>query len=99
MYFGYVSNAGGFAALISTSFGLWLTVKMTLALGLLSIFAGSPFLFMQSRSRSIGGHLRHFFIVTGGPEDFRIDRFEFIHYLALGLGLAVVVIAKIMFFI
>lgn len=43
------------------------------------------------------GHLKHFLIVTGGPEDFRIDRFELMHYLALGFGLGIVLLAKLMF--
>jgi len=97
MYLGYVESFGGFAAFISTSFGMLLTAKMTMALGLLTIFATSPFLFMQPRSRSAAGHFRHFLIVTGGPEDFRIDRFEVVHYLALGFGLGIVLLAKLMF--
>ncbi|WP_068805984.1 hypothetical protein [Thauera phenolivorans] len=97
MYFGYIESFGGFAAFIDTRFGMMLTVKMSLALGLLTIFATSPFVFMQHRSRSAGGHLKHFLIVTGGPEDFRIDRFEAVHYLAMGLGIGIVVLAKLMF--
>ena len=38
MYFGYVDNYGGFAELIATPFGRLLTLKMTIALGLLTIF-------------------------------------------------------------
>lgn len=74
-----------------------LTVKMALALGLLTIFAASPFVFMKHRSRSAVGHFKHFLIVTGGPEDFRIDSFEAVHYLALGLGVGIVLLAKLMF--
>ena len=74
---------------------IWLIA--TLALGLLTIFASSPFLFMRHRSRGMLGHFKHFLVVTGGPEDFRIDRFELIHYLALGFGLGIVVLAKLMF--
>ena len=96
MYFGHVANHGGFEALLATRFGALLTVKMGLALGLLAIFVSSPFLFMRPRRRSVGVHLKHLLIVTGGPEDFRIDRFEAVHYLALGLGLAIVVLAKVM---
>lgn len=98
MYFGYLNNFGGsFSEFIDTRFGLLLTIKMTLALGLLTIFASSPFLFMQPKQRTIGGHFMHFLTVTGQPEDFRIDRFELIHYLALGFGLGIVVLAKVMF--
>ena len=97
MYFGYVENSGGFESFISTSFGMLLTAKMTMALGLLTIFATSPFVFMQPRSRSAVGHLKHFLIVTGGPEDFCIDRLELLHYLALGFGLGIVLLAKLMF--
>ena len=74
-----------------------LTIKMSLALGLLTIFASSPFVFMRSRPRSTVGHFKHFLIVTGGPEDFRIDRFEAVHYLAMGLGICIVILAKLMF--
>ena len=97
MYFGYVESFGGFDAFIGTPFGVLLTVKMALALGLLTIFATSPFVFMKHRSRSAVGHFKHFLIVTGGPEDFRIDRFEAVHYLALGLGVGIVLLAKLMF--
>lgn len=99
MYFGYVESFGGFTELITTAFGQLLTLKMSMALGLLTIFAGSPFFFMRSRQTTLGGHVKHFFIVTGGPEDFRIDRFELIHYLALGLGVGIVIAAKLMFVI
>jgi hypothetical protein len=97
MYFGYVETFGGFDAFIATTFGQLLTLKMSFALGLLTIFAGSPFFFMRHRQTTLGGRIRHFLIVTGGPEDFRIDRFELIHYLALGFGLSIVIIAKLMF--
>jgi putative copper export protein len=52
MYFGHIDNYGGFSELIATSFGQLLTLKMTIALGLLTIFASSPFLFMQPEKRS-----------------------------------------------
>ncbi|MFV8825237.1 hypothetical protein ACNKW1_11020 [Thauera sp. WH-2] len=97
MYFTYVENFGGFSAFIDTRFGMLLTIKMSLALGLLTIFASSPFVFMRSRPRSTVGHFKHFLIVTGGPEDFRIDRFEAVHYLAMGLGICIVILAKLMF--
>ncbi len=67
--------------------------------GLLTIFASSPFLFMQPEKRSPVGHLMHFLIVTGKPEAFRIDRFEAIHYLAVGFGLSIIVLAKVMFIV
>ncbi len=97
MYFGHVENLGGFDAFIATTFGQLLTLKMAFALGLLTIFAGSPFFFMHHRQTTLGGRVRHFLIVTGGPEDFRIGRFELIHYMALGFGLCIVIIAKLMF--
>lgn len=97
MYFGYVDNYGGFAELIATPFGRLLTLKMTIALGLLTIFASSPFLFMQPVKRNPFGHLMHFLIVTGKAEAFRIDRFETIHYLAVAFGLSIVILAKVMF--
>ena len=97
MYFGYVDNLGGFESFIDTRFGQLLTLKMSLALGLLTIFASSPFVFMRQRTRSMGGHIKHFFVVTGGPEDFRVDRFETVHYLAMGLGVGIVIVAKLMF--
>ena len=100
MYFGYLENFGGsFGEFVDTRFGLLLTIKMSLALGLLTIFASSPFLFMQQKQRTIGGHLMHFLTVTGQPGDFRIDRFEVIHYVALGFGLGIVVLAKAMFMV
>lgn len=99
MYFGHIDNYGGFSELIATSFGQLLTLKMTIALGLLTIFASSPFLFMQPEKRSPVGHLMHFLIVTGKPEAFRIDRFEAIHYLAVGFGLSIIVLAKVMFIV
>ena len=42
MYFGFVDSLGGFEAFIDTRFGQLLTLKMSLALGLLTIFATSP---------------------------------------------------------
>jgi len=97
MYFGYVDAHGGFGEFIATTFGQLLTLKMGFALGLLTIFAGSPFFFMRHRQTTLGGRVKHFLVVTGGPEDFRIDRFELIHYLALGFGISIVIIAKLMF--
>lgn len=97
MYGNYVDHHGGYAELLATRFGVLLTVKMVLALGLLAIFASAPFVFMQTRARSLGGHVKHFLWVSGEAQDFRIDRFEFVHYLAFGLGMAIVVLAKVMF--
>lgn len=96
MYLGFVESFGGFKPFIQTNLGLLLTVKLALALGLLSVFAFSPFLFMQPKKRTFLDRLKHFTIVTGGPQEFRIDRFEAIHYLALALGVCIVVLAKIM---
>lgn len=97
MYFGYMDSAGGFDALLASKFGQLLTLKMGFALGLLTIFASSPFLFMRSKSRSVLENFKHFVVVTGGPEDFRIDRFEVVHYLAMGFGFAIIILAKVMF--
>jgi hypothetical protein len=99
MYFDYADSAGGVAALLDSRFGQLLTLKMTLALGLLTIFASSPFLFMRSKTRSWGENFKHFLFVTGGPEDFRIDRFEVVHYLAMGFGITIVMLAKLMFIV
>lgn len=92
-----MEDFGGFESFIATRFGMLLTAKIVIALGLLTIFATSPFVFMQSRWRSAVGHFKHFPIDTGGPEDFRIDRFEPMHYLALGFGLGIVALAKLMY--
>lgn len=97
MYFNYMDSFGGFSQLTDSRFGLLLTLKLGFALGLLTIFASSPFLFMRHRRRSAAGHFKHFLVVTGGPEDFRIDRFELVHYVALAFGLSIVVLAKLMF--
>jgi len=93
MYFGYMERFGGFTPFISTTFGQFLTLKMLLALGLATIFATAPFLFVRRR----GGHLKHFLLVTGGPEDFRIHRFEVVHYAAAALAFTIIMIAKLMF--
>jgi hypothetical protein len=93
LYFDYVERFGGFSALVATHFGQLLTLKMGLALGLLAIFASAPFLFMGRQPRP----LLHFLVVTGGPGDFRIDRFEAVHYAAMGLAFGIIVLAKLMF--
>lgn len=93
MYNEQIEAFGGFDALIATTFGKILTLKLVLALGLLVIFATAPFAFMKKQKNP----LKHFFVITGDWQDFRIDRFEVIHYAALTLGLSIVVLAKIMF--
>jgi len=93
LYFDYVERFGGVGVFIHTHFGQLLTLKLVLALGLLSIFASAPFLFMGRQPSP----LRHFLVVTGGPEDFRIDRFEAVHYVAMGLAFCIIVLAKLMF--
>lgn len=97
MYLGHIDNFGSYAEFITTSFGRLLTLKMAIALGLLTILASSPFVFMQPEKRSPFGHFLHFLIVTGKAGAFRIELFEAIHYLAVAFGLSIVVIAKIMF--
>ena len=95
MYSGYIESYGGFSALIETSFGQLLTLKLILALGLLFIFAVAPFAFMTKQPNPI----KHFFIITGTWKEFRIDRFEVIHYAALTLGVLLVVIGKVLWMI
>jgi hypothetical protein len=97
MYGHYIDLHGGHGALLATRFGVLLTVKMGLALGLLTIFASAPFLFMRPRDRGWLGQIRHFLWVSGEAEDFRIDRFELVHYVAFALGMSIVVLAKLMF--
>ena len=76
MYCGYIDSYGSFEALIATDFGKLLTLKLVIAIGLLFIFALAPFLFMKKQPNQI----KHFFVITGTWKDFRIDRFELIHY-------------------
>lgn len=97
MYFEHVAAHGGLGELLSTRFGLLLTVKMVLALALFTIFASAPFLFMTRRSTSLRGWVKHLLVVTGGPREFLTGRFDAIHYVALSLGLAIVITAKLMF--
>lgn len=92
MYHDYMESFGGFQALIATDFGKLLTLKLGIALGLLAIFLTAPFLFMRRQPNPV----KHFFLVTGGWEDFRIERFEVIHYLALTFGLSLVVLGKVL---
>jgi hypothetical protein len=95
MYGTYLDNYGGFEALIATNFGKLLTLKLIIAVGLLFIFVSSPFIFMKKQPNPI----KHFFIVTGTWKDFRIDRFELIHYVALILGFSLIIIGKIIWLI
>lgn len=90
MYFGYIEDMGGFTQFISTNFGKLLTFKMVIGLALLAIFATAPFAFMKKQPNP----LKHFFIITGSWEDFRIDRFEVIHYAALTFGLLLIILGK-----
>ena len=90
MYHEYMQNFGGFDALIATDFGKLLTLKLAIALGLLAIFLTAPFLFMKKQPNPI----KHFFLITGEWKDFRIDRFEVIHYMALTFGLVLVILGK-----
>jgi len=95
MFYGYMDSMGGLEALLATDFGQVLVLKLVLAAGLLLIFLMAPFLFMRKQPHP----LRHFFIVAGKWEDFRIDRFEVIHYAALILGLALVVLGKLLWMV
>ena len=95
MFADYMEKFGGFQALIATDFGKLLTLKLGLAIGLLAIFLTAPFLFMRKQPNPV----KHFFLVTGRWEDFRIDRFEVVHYLALTLGLSLVVLGKVLWMV
>jgi hypothetical protein len=95
MYSGYIDSYGGFDALIATGFGKLLTLKLVLGLGLLFIFAAAPFAFMTKQRNPI----KHFFLITGTWKEFRIDRFEVIHYAALTLGVLLVIIGKALWMI
>lgn len=95
MYSQYIDGYGSFGALIATEFGKLLTLKLIIAIGLLFIFAAAPFLFMKKQPNPI----KHFFIITGTWKDFRIDRFELIHYIALALGVLLVIIGKVLWMI
>ncbi len=95
MYHDYMDKFGGFQALIATDFGKLLTLKLGIAIGLLAIFLSAPFLFMRKQPNPV----KHFFLVTGNWQDFRIDRFEVIHYMALTFGLSLVVLGKVMWMV
>lgn len=95
LYGQYLGQYGSFAALWETDFGKLLTLKLGLALGLLAIFLSAPFVFMRRQPNP----LKHFFVITGGWQDFRIERFGVVHYAALTLGAAIVVLAKAMFMV
>ena len=95
MFADYMEKFGGFQALIATDFGKLLTLKLGMAIGLLAIFLTAPFLFMRKQPNPV----KHFFLVTGRWEDFRIDRFEVVHYVALTLGLSLVVLGKVLWMV
>ncbi len=95
MYAGFVAASGGIEVFLKSNFGLLLTLKMILALALLGIFVTAPFAFMLKQPNP----LKHFFIITGTWRDFRIDRFEVIHYAALTFGLSIIVLAKMMWIV
>lgn len=101
MYWVHLSGADSLGAFLATTFGLMLTLKLGLAMGLFTIFATAPFLFMSKVAAGLGfaQNLKHFFIVTGNDTDFKIERFDGVHYLAFGLGVAIVIIAKTMYFL
>ena len=92
MYYECLQVYGGFEALIAARFGQLLTLKLGIALGLLTIFLSAPFVFMRRQPRP----LLHFFVITGEWQDFRIDRFKVVHYLALGFGLTLVLLGKLL---
>lgn len=96
MYFIHMSGFETWGEFVATSFGFWLTVKMVLALGMAGVFTFSPFVFMPSTGPTRDG-LRHFLIVSRPMASFRTDRFDLIHLLVFALGMAIVVIAKLMF--
>jgi uncharacterized protein len=95
MFFSYMDTLGGVDAMRATDFGKVLILKAVLAVGLLGIFLTAPFLFMRKQPNP----LKHFFVITGKWEDFRIDRFEVVHYAALTLGLALVVLGKVLWMV
>ncbi|MBN2895857.1 MAG: hypothetical protein JXK05_08230 [Campylobacterales bacterium] len=95
MYGTYVEAYGGMGALLESRFGQLLTLKMLFAIALLGIFATAPFAFMTKQPSP----LKHFFIITGSYQEFRIDRFEIIHYAALSFGLLIVILAKVMWMV
>jgi len=101
MYAEHFSGADGFLDFISNTFGLLLTLKMVLAIGMFSIFALAPHLFMPKVAAGLGfkQKAKNMLIITGVPEDFRTDRFDGVHYLAFALGLGIVFMAKAMFFL
>lgn len=101
MYWIHLSGAENIGVFVGSAFGLMLTIKLALAMGLFTIFATAPYLFMPKVAAGMGlmQNLKHFFIVTGGDNDFHIDRFDGVHYLAFGLGVVIVIIAKTMYFV
>lgn len=98
MYAEHLGNAGGFADLLATRFGVLLTLKLCLALGVFGVFATAPFLFMPgAAAKGWRGWLSHFAVITGDETQFRTDRFDGLHWLAFSLVLGVVILAKAMY--
>ncbi len=99
MYSVQMEGYESFAAFLGSTFGILLTLKLGLALGLASVFVLAPFLFMPKAVSGQGFKkvFMHFLIVTAPEEKFKIERFDGIHYLAFGLGVAIVILAKLMF--
>ncbi len=99
MYGEHLAAAGSLSALWETRFGLLLTVKMSLALGLFSVFATAPFVFMPGAAGAgFGPRLRHLFLINGSDAQFRCDRFDAMHWLALAFVIGIVILAKAMYF-
>ena len=100
MYGEHLVAAGSLADLVATRFGLLLTIKLGLALGLFSVFATAPFLFMPTvvAGAGLGARVRHLLLVSGDETQFRCDRFDGVHYLAFALIVGIVVLAKAMYF-
>ncbi|MFB2532814.1 hypothetical protein ACEYYB_08730 [Paracoccus sp. p4-l81] len=96
MFAHHLTAAGGWAGLWGSRFGVLLSIKAGLALMMLAIFVTAPFIFLPAR-RSLGQALRHLIRVEGQPSDFRSDRFDGLHLLALALVSAIVLLAKLMF--
>lgn len=100
MYGEHLASAGSWSTFLTTRFGVLLTVKMGLALGLFSVFATAPFVFMPGAAGpGVGAKLRHFALVTGNETAFRSDRFDGLHWLAFALMLGIVILAKAIYFV
>lgn len=99
MYAQFLGAAGGWGPFLDTSFGLLLTVKMGLALGLAAIFLSAPFVFMPGAATGLRGRLRHFLLISGSDRDFVSARFAAVHYLAFLLVISIVVLARLIYMI